>query len=280
MVFGGDPLMFMASCTEVPYGVSEYAWVGGVRGEPVEVIRGPVTGLPIPADAEIVVEGFATNQQQLTEGPFGEWTGYYASASREEPILNVSALYFRDAPILVGAPPGQPPDELARYRAILLSALLRDELGRLGLPNVHGAWQHEVGGARLLTVVSIRPSYPGHAAQTLHLTAQCPAAAYSGRWVIVVDDDIDPSNLEEVMWALCTRADPATDIDIIHRAWSTPLDPFIPPDRKRAGDYTNSRGLIDATRPWAWRNEFPPLNLPSQDQRAAGRARWQHLLDS
>jgi UbiD family decarboxylase len=280
MVFGGDPLMFMASCTEVPYGVSEYAWVGGVRGEPVEVIKGPVTGLPIPADAEIVVEGFATNQQQLTEGPFGEWTGYYASASREEPILNVSALYFRDAPILVGAPPGQPPDELARYRTVLRSALLRDELGRLGLPNVHGAWQHEVGGARLLTVVSIRPSYPGHAAQTLHLTAQCPAAAYSGRWVIVVDDDIDPSNLEEVMWALCTRADPATDIDIIHRAWSTPLDPVIPPDRKRAGDYTNSRGLIDATRPWAWRNEFPPLNLPSQDQRAAGRARWQHLLDS
>jgi UbiD family decarboxylase len=280
MVFGGDPLMFMASCTEVPYGVSEYAWVGGVRGEPVEVIEGPVTGLPIPADAEIVVEGFATNQQQLSEGPFGEWTGYYASASREEPVLNVSALYFRDAPILVGAPPGQPPDELARYRSILRSALLRNELDRLGLPNVSGAWQHEVGGARLLTVVSIRPSYPGHAAQTLHLTAQCPTAAYTGRWVIVVDDDIDPSNLEEVMWALCTRADPASDIDIIHRAWSTPLDPVIPPDRKRAGDYTNSRGLIDATRPWAWRNEFPALNLPSQEERAAGRARWQYLLDS
>ncbi|MDE3077752.1 MAG: UbiD family decarboxylase, partial [Chloroflexota bacterium] len=60
MVFGSDPLQFLASCTEVPYGMCEYDWVGGVRGEPVKVIRGPVTGLPIPADAEIAVEGYAT----------------------------------------------------------------------------------------------------------------------------------------------------------------------------------------------------------------------------
>src|SRR5712691_1839305 len=122
MVLGSDPLQFLASCTEIPYGVSEYDWVGGVKGEPVRVIRGPVTGLPLPADAEIVVEGFATTQQMLVEGPFGEWTGYYGSASREEPVLEVEALYYRNQPILVGSPPGQPPDEQARYRAVLRSA--------------------------------------------------------------------------------------------------------------------------------------------------------------
>src|SRR5262249_49805615 len=65
MVFGSDPLLFLASCTEIPYGVSEYEWVGAVRREPLQVIRGPVTGLPIPADAEIAVEGYASATEML-----------------------------------------------------------------------------------------------------------------------------------------------------------------------------------------------------------------------
>ena len=279
MVFGSDPLQFLASCTEIPYGLSEYDWVGGVRGEPVEIIRGPVTGLPIPADAEIAVEGFATTQELLVEGPFGEWTGYYGSASREEPVLHVEALYYRNQPILVGSPPGQPPDEQARYRALLRSALLRDDLEKAGIPDVVGAWQHEVGGSRLFTVVAITQRYPGHARQVLHVASQCHAGAYAGRYVVVVDDDIEPTNLEEVMWALCTRSDPATSIDIIQRAWSTPLDPRIPPERKRVKDFTNSRGLIDATRPWEWRDEFPPLNVPPREHREAARKRWGYLLE-
>jgi len=279
MVFGGDPLVFLASCTEIPYGVSEYEWVGAVRGEPVRVIRGPVTGLPIPADAEIVVEGYASSEEMLSEGPFGEWTGYYASASREEPVLKVEALYYRNDPILVGSPPGQPPDEQSRYRTILRSALLRDELEKAGIPDVVAAWQHEVGGSRLFTVVSITQRYPGHSRQVLHVAAQCRAGAYAGRYTVVVDDDIDPSNLEEVIWALCTRSDPATSIDIIHRSWSTPLDPRIPPERKAARDFTNSRALIDATRPWEWRDRFPVVNVPPHDARQAATERWRHLLD-
>ncbi len=278
MVFGGDPLLFLASCTEIPYGVSEYDWVGGVRGEPVRVIRGPVTGLPIPADAEIVVEGFASDQTKLIEGPFGEWMGYYGSGSREEPVLQVEALYYRDNPIIVGSPPGQPPDEQARYRAVLRSALLRDQLEKAGIPDVAAVWQHEVGGSRLFTVVAIKQRYPGHARQTLHVASQCHAAAYAGRYVVVVDEDIDPSDLEEVMWAVCTRSDPATSIDIVHRAWSTPLDPRITPDQRAAKDFTNSRGLIDATRPWEWREQFAPINVPPREVREAARQRWAHLL--
>ena len=278
MVFGSDPLQFLASCTEVPYGVSEYDWVGGIQGEPVRVIRGPVTGLPIPADAEIVVEGYASNQTTMVEGPFGEWTGYYGSAEREEPVLTVEALYHRNQPILVGSPPGQPPDEQARYRAVLRTALLRDELEKMGIPDVVSAWQHEVGGSRLWTVVSIKQRYPGHARQVLHAAASCRAGAYAGRWVVVVDDDIDPSNLEDVMWAVCTRVDPATNIDVMHGAWSTPLDPMITPDQRRAKDFTNSRGLLDATRPWHWRDQFPPTNVPSREYREAARQRWGYLI--
>ena len=75
--------------------------------------------------------------------------------------------------------------------------------------------------------------------------------------MIVVDEDIDVSNLEEVIWAMITRSDPATSIDIIHNAWSTPLDPRIEPERKAAGDNTNSRAIIDACRPWHWRDKIP-----------------------
>jgi UbiD family decarboxylase len=279
MVFGADPLLFLASCTEIPYGISEYEWVGAVRGEPLRVIRGPVTGLPIPADAEIVVEGFADPSELLPEGPFGEWTGYYASDVRPEPVLKVEALYYRDGAILLGEPPGQPPDEQSRYRAVLRSALLCDELERAGIPDVVGAWQHEVGGARMFTVVAIRQRYPGHARQTLHVAAQCRAGAYAGRYTIVVDDDIDPSDLQEVIWAVCTRSDPATSIDIIRRSWSTPLDPRIPPERKAAKDFTNSRALIDATRPWEWREQFPPVNVPPREVRQRALERWGHLLE-
>ena len=278
MVFGAHPALFLASCTEIPYGVTEYDWVGGIMGEAVEVIRGPVTGLPFPANAEIVVEGFATTDDMLPEGPFGEWTGYYASGERVEPVLNVEAVYYRNNPIIHGSPPGRPPDELSRYRAPLRSALLYEELAKAGVPDITGVWQHEAGGSRMLTVVAIQQRYGGHARQALHIAAQCHTGGYAGKYVIVVDDDIDPSNLQEVMWAVCTRSDPAESIDFIKQAWSTPLDPRINPQRRAAGDFTNSRALIDATRPWEWRNEFPPVNVPPRADLQQARERWGYLL--
>src|SRR5207245_6676945 len=87
--FGQDPLLFLAGGMEVPYGVSEYEWVGGLQGHPVQVIEGEHTGLPIPAHAEIVVECDAEPGQLKDEGPFGEWTGYYASSMRAEPTMKV-----------------------------------------------------------------------------------------------------------------------------------------------------------------------------------------------
>ena len=86
VVLGGDPMSFLMGCSEVPYGVSEYEVIGGMRGSPVEVIKGPVTGLPIPANAEIVIEGFVEPDNMRVEGPFGEWTGYYATGAAQEPV--------------------------------------------------------------------------------------------------------------------------------------------------------------------------------------------------
>jgi 4-hydroxy-3-polyprenylbenzoate decarboxylase len=278
VVAGGDPLTFLMACSEVPYGVCEYEIVGGMRGAPVEVIKGPITGLPIPAHAEIAIEGFVQPGNVRQEGPFGEWTGYYASDIRPEPVLDIKAIYHRDNPILLGCPPLRPPDEICRYRAVVRSALLRENIEKAGVPGVSAVWAHEVGSARLLLVVGIHQRYPGHARQAGHIASQCHVGAYAGRYVIVVDDDIEVSNLEEVIWAVLTRSDPATSIDIIHNAWSTPLDPRIEPERKAKGDNTNSRAVIDACRPWHWRDKFPAVNELSPEQRRVALQKFGHLL--
>lgn len=279
IVVGGDPLTFLMACSEVPYGVCEYDLVGAMRGQPVEVVEGPVTGLPFPAHAEIVIEGFVHPGNVRKEGPFGEWTGYYASDSRPEPVVDIQAIHYRNDPILLGSPPHRPPDEQARYRAVVRSALLRENIEKAGIPGVRAVWAHEAGGSRLILGVAIEQRYPGHATQAGHVAAQCHVGAYCGRYVMVVDEDVDPSNLDELMWAVATRSDPATSIHIVRNAWSTPLDPRIEPARKAAGDHTNSRAVIDACRPWHWREQFPKVNRPSAAMRRKALERFGDLLD-
>ncbi len=278
VVIGGDPLQFLVACSEMPYGVCELDIAGGLRGKAVKVVKGPVTGLPIPANAEMVLEGFVQPHKRKLEGPFGEWTGYYASDVREEPVLDIKAIYHRNDPIILGCPPQRPPEEQARYRAVTRSALIRKNVLQAGVPDITAVWAHEVGGSRLLLGVSIKQRYAGHSKQAGHVAAMCHAGAYAGKYVIVVDDDIDVSNLEDLMWAMCTRSDPATSIDIIHGTWSTPLDPRIPPEEKAKGNNTNSRAIIDACRPYHWRDKFPKVNMPSPELARRTMEKFGYLL--
>lgn len=276
MSFGHDPLVFLAGSIEVPYGISEADFVGGVRGEPLEIFEGEYTGFPIPASAEIVIEGDAIFDQPRTEGPFGEWTGYYASDERPEPIIKIKRLYHRNEPIILGSPPGRPPAELGWYRSYLRSALVWDELEKAGVPDVKGVWLTVSGGSRLVLVVAIKQRYPGHARQAAIVASQCHAGAYLGRYVIVVDDDIDPSNTDDMIWAMASRSDPATDIEIIRRCWSGPLDPIIEPGKKGF----NSRAIIDACRPYEWMKQFPKVAESSKEVLDATAKKWGKILFS
>ena len=276
MSFGHDPLVFLAGSIEVPYAVPEYEFIGGVRGEPMELIEGEYSGLPIPASAEIVVEGDVVFDQTKVEGPFGEWTGYYGSAERPEPFVRIKRLYHRNDPIILGSPPGRPPAELGWYRSYLRSALIWDEMEKAGVPDVKGVWLMVSGGSRLVIVVSIKQRYPGHAKQAAVVASQCHAGAYLGRYVIVVDDDIDPSNTDDVIWAMSSRSDPDTDIDIIRRCWSGPLDPIIQPGKKGF----NSRAIIDACRPFEWMKDFPPVAESSKEVLDATAKKWGKVLFS
>src|SRR5439155_216100 len=184
VVCGVDPLLFIASTLEVPQGVSEYDWAGGIRGEPYDVITEPITRLPMPASAEIVLAGFLHHDKKMPEGPCGEWAGYYASGERAEPVLEVEAIYHRDDPIILGVPPNKPPYEPHRYREYLRSALLLRELKAAGVPGVVDAHCFGVGGCRLLNAVSIEQRYAGHSRQAGHVAAMCRVGAYLGRIVI------------------------------------------------------------------------------------------------
>ena len=97
MVLGGDPLAFSMADFEAPYGVFEIDIIGGLRGRPVQMVRGKVTGLPFPANAEIVLEGYVTAERREVEGPFGEWTGHYAGGAKPTTVLDIKAIYHRNA---------------------------------------------------------------------------------------------------------------------------------------------------------------------------------------
>jgi UbiD family decarboxylase len=275
VLVGVDPLIFMAACSEAPrYGMDELAWAGAVRGTPIRVIRGEVTGLPIPAEAEIAIEGWIDPVERMVEGPYGEAYGYYSGVVSECPFVRVERIYHRNDPIILGCPQGKPPHEDNRFGAYLRSSSIREHIENAGVPNVTGVWIPPEVGNRGFVVVAIRQSYPGHAAQAGIVASQVAGAAYLGRYVVVVDEDIDIYDLSDVWWAIMTRMDPQRDAQLLRRAWSGALDQAVEPDRRG----TNSRLIIDATRPWEWRERFadPVTDL----QRAAAiRERWGWLLE-
>lgn len=258
VVCGGDPTLQVPAGSSVAYGVSEYDYAGWLKGEPIEIVPGPYTGLPIPATAEIVLEGEIPppEVESRVEGPVGEFSGYYASGARTEPVIRVKSICFRNDPILSSQAMGNVPSHRLSY---MRSALLWDELEKTGVPDIKGVWKMETGGAYFTTCISIKQRYPGHARHAGLAAAGCREGAYANHLTIVVEDDIDPSIEDDVWWSVASRCAPASDIEIIRGNWSTPLDPRIEPAKRKVRDYTSSRAIIYAVRPYHWMKEYPPV---------------------
>jgi len=272
---GHDPLLSVLGGLEVPFGISEFNYAGAVSGQPVEVIRSEYTGLMIPAHSEAVLEGWLYPDRKLQEGPFGEWTGYYTGSSTPAPLLEVGLLRHRTHPIVIGSPPNKPPHDFSYYKTVMKSAMIRDALLKAGIPDVRGVWAHEAGGGRQWVVVSIKQRYCGHSRQAGYLAAQCHAAAYMGRYVVVVDEDIDPSSLDQVVWAMCTRSDPASDIEIMHKCLGSQADPLL---EKHDIPY-NSRALIDACIPFERIRSFPKVATAPEAYLDEIRRKWKQVFD-
>lgn len=272
---GQDPLLFIAANHEVPFGTSEYDYAGGHRGRPFDVVLSEKYGLPMPATAELVIEGELIPGDLHAEGPFGEFTGYYASPQSNQPVVRVHNVYYRDNPIITMATPMRPPTDVSFSKSIVKSGMIWDEIERAGLSGVKGVWCHEAGVVRMFVVVSIKQAYAGHAKQALMLTAGCQSGAYMGKYVVVVDEDVNPSDMHDVIWAMSTRTDPVNDIDMVRNNWASPLDPMIP---RSAKSYVNSRALIDACRPFERLAEFPKVTRATPALLEKVRAKFGHVL--
>ena len=276
IVLGCDPLGYLISGIEVPFGMCEYNYIGAILDEPVSVVKGHVTGLAFPGASEIVLEGWAHPGDERVEGPFGEFHGYYPGKAHAAPVVTIERVYYRNDPILMGSPPAKPPNDYSYSKAVMRSALLFDALLAAGVPDVQAVWAHEIGGARMFNVVAIKQRYAGHAKQAGHILSQCGVGAYMSRYSVVVDEDIDPSNLQEVMWAVATRTDPEVDIDIIKRGMGSKNDPMFVAYRYQAP--YSSKAVIDACRPYDHLSEFPEVAEASRELQEKVRAKWKDVL--
>ena len=277
--FGQDPQLWLISTLEIPWGLSEYDYAGWWRNEPVEVVRGEVTGLPIPATAEVVFEGELLPPEIETrlEGPFGEYHGYFAGGQTSQPVFKVKSILHRNDPIIHGAP-WYRISPLFCYGITISKAA--DIWSRVEeeVTGVKGCWVFEDATWTNMVALSITQQYGGHAKRAA-IAAKSTLPCRSSKFIIVVDDDIDPSNISEVMWALGTRCDPETCIDILKGLTSHPLDPIISPEKRVRGEFVGSTAIIVACKPYHWAKDFPIVTRSSRETIEKIKNKWWQHLD-
>ncbi|MBI4593276.1 MAG: UbiD family decarboxylase [Candidatus Rokubacteria bacterium] len=274
--WGIDPALFIAASQTFPKTISEFDFVGGMLGRPVELVKGQATSLLYPAHAEIAVEGVIPPGSEKLEGPFGEFTGYYGRPEDYAFLVDIKAVHYRDNPILTHALMADyPANECALLYAVARSARIWSDLDKLGIPGIKGVYAHPAAaGGFGMTVVSLEQRYAGHAPQALALAAQCPGGAYYAKWIIAVDEDVDPSNMNQVVWALATRCNPVEDIDVLRQTWSTWLDPTQNPPEERP---YSSKALINACMEHRYIKQFSKRTKVRRSVYERVAARWTAL---
>ena len=253
--------------------MSEYDYAGWWKKEPVEVIKGPMTGLPIPAYAEIALEGemMPPEVDSRMEGPFAEETGHYSQAKMEA-AFRIKSVLHRNDPIILGTLPFLAPGVPSGSHLVRIAAQVWSHLDSL-VPGIKEVWLPPELPRSM--VISIEQKYGGHAKHVA--LAALGTHNYKQKYIIVVDDDIDPSNIREVLFALALRAEPAK-FDIIRDCWCNALTPLLSPQQREVGDITQSAALISACKPYYWIKDFPPLSKTSPEIEEAVKKKWSEIL--
>lgn len=273
IVCGEDPALFISAMEGSPWGVSEFGFGGWLRGEGIEVVQSDVTGLPLPASSEIIIEGEIPAPQQAMEleGPFGEATGYYAGKRVLSPIVRINRIMYRNDPILTGNPPLRPPYHTTGIP--LEAANIWSDLEKAGMNNVQAIWKP----TKWITAISIRQTEKGQPKRVGEI-AVVSRGLYLDRIIVVVDEDVNPMNPDDVLWAISTRCEPANGITIYPNLKGSTLDPLISPERAAKGDYKHSKMLIDACKPFDWKDKFPSTNDLTGTMKDTISKKWLNLL--
>ena len=269
--FSPEPLLFLSGCSAngLPRTEAEYNYTGFLCGEPVPVIKGQATGLPISANSEIAIEGevFSPDVESKMEGPFGEWTGYYEAAQTPEPIIHVKTLYYRDDPILYGCPPLQHRTSYS-FMLPVRSIGVVSRLEKAGVPVRRATNLVPLG----CNVITIDQQHQDDVTRAMEVLAEMKGP---NRLFILVDDDVDPNDPWDVLWALGTRFDPEeARTSIIGSRWL--LDPARPMEHRSSREaLPYKRMILNGCRPFSRLGDYPPVNKLSDARRYDTWAKWQ-----
>ncbi|TAL87656.1 MAG: 4-hydroxy-3-polyprenylbenzoate decarboxylase [Candidimonas sp.] len=263
VALGADPATILGAVTPVPDSLSEYQFAGLLRGSRSEVAKALGSDLSVPAYAEIVLEGHLlpssdprsiepavpdgvagpanSGYEMALEGPYGDHTGYY-NEKDWFPVFTVDRITMRRHPIYHSTYTGKPPDEPAILGVALNEVFV--PLLKRQLPEIVDFYLPPEGCSYRLAVVSIRKQYPGHAKRVMFGLWSVLRQFMYTKFIVVVDQDIDPRNWQEVIWAMTTRMDPVRDAVLVE---NTPIDylDFASPVSGLGG----KMGL-DATNKW------------------------------
>lgn len=218
VVIGADPATLIAAVAPVPETLSEYQFAGLLRGERLDLVSCHTVPLKVPAEAEIVLEGYVSLDRTAPEGPYGDHTGYY-NAVEEFPVFEITAMTRRTQPLYLTTFTGRPPDEPSVLAAALNEVFV--PLLRRQFPEIVDFYLPPEACSYRVACVSIRKRYPGHAKRVMMAVWSYLRQFMYTKFVIVVDDDIDVRDWKDVVWAVSTRMDPARDITLIE---NTPID--------------------------------------------------------
>jgi 4-hydroxy-3-polyprenylbenzoate decarboxylase len=218
VVIGADPATILSAVLPLPETLSEIRFSGLLRGERPRLAKAVSVPMRVPADAEIVIEGFVSPTETAPEGPYCDHTGYYNSVE-PFPVMRVSAVTMRHDPLYLSTFTTRPPDEPAIIAEAMNDVFL--PLVRRQFPEVVDFWLPPAACSYRMAVVSIRKRYPGQARRVMMgLWGMLPQFSYT-KLIVVVDDDVDARSWDDVMWALATRFDPSRDAMHVDR---TPID--------------------------------------------------------
>jgi 4-hydroxy-3-polyprenylbenzoate decarboxylase len=237
VAIGSDPATMYAPILPLPPDLDETLIAGFLRREPVEMVKCETCDLEVPANAEIVLEGYVTLGETRTEGPFGDHTGYYSLAD-PYPVFHVECITQRKDPIYAATIVGPPPMEDFYMGQAIERIFL--PLMRLQIPEIRDISMPAAGVFHNLMLVSIRKSYPGQARKVMHAIWGLGQAMFT-KVVVVVDEEVDVQNHAEVAWRALNNIDPQRDIEFA-------LGPIDSLDHaSRMPDYGSKMG-IDATK--------------------------------
>ncbi|MDP2726527.1 MAG: UbiD family decarboxylase, partial [Dehalococcoidia bacterium] len=254
VVMGTEPVTSLMSSTTCPPGVDEAAIVGAIRGEPLELVKCETVDLAVPATSEIVFEGEIRPYERMEEGPFGEFTGYRGGGRHPQPVCRVKAITHRNDPILPVSCLGVPVDDSAARRPLAAADIL-DDLRTRGFP-VKMVYQH-LEASPLLYTISTKVPYPSYAKQLAAAVWGSHTWGKMANFLIVVDEDVDVTNLNEVVWALTTRCHPENGILKMAKTAGFALLPFTSMAEKRLN--LGAHVLFDCTWPKEWPKDEVPV---------------------